>query len=1400
MNDHQRPQSNVNLLQSNNLLHKPSPTQETQVNNHYVKINHQTNNPKPQNVRNQVGNFDNPDSQRVNHNNPDSQRVNLNQNPFKNQHHGHHHHHNNPPRQQINENPNSQVSHQNQFHHQNVNSVTPNIIEIQQIPEVYSTDLPIITVNNQNRFKPSKGSEVLTHELPEILDKPTRGQPLLVDIQPSQVANVVIPHGSSSILVFGGVHKAHKAGQYFNDPSPHGDAEFGIKSVNLLADIDGSKYQGTHQAHNLGPQVHYDLKDNIIVASDNIPVPVPASNAPGVNILIGNSIQPTMSRPPHGFLHHSVDVVPNTVIRFHPDSNENYNRPTTQQLINQQKQQQLHIDQQLKQKQVENQKRFEIENQKRHEFEAKKRQELEAQKRLELEKQKRVDFEQQKRAEFEQQKRQEFDNQKRLEFENQKRQEIENKKRQDIIESQKRQEFLHQKMVEQQKRKEIEEQNHLKQIEIDRKREFEKQKQFEFEQRQKQIEQRQQELEHQKRVSDQKKQFEHQQKLQHEQKLRQQFEHQQKQIQEMRLNQLHQQQLQQHHKQQLQHGSNYNVRPNILPQHRPSVQQELQKNQQDSGFIILTSDYGQHNAGNQQVKQQGPFVPLSSQPDRKPEDMENETDGDGQAVQESIIRPKLPSGQAHESLEDDDVKVVEEYDNFVYHKITGLNPTTTKAPATSATTTEKPITSTPATTRRSSYVPISTERFNPTTERNQPIYKPKPYPNLQFDNLPKSVNDLQPTIRPNQNKFQRVPTINNQFRPNYNGQTGNTLSQSMQPPAPPKISRRPTSPFHKTTFKISMPINPMPDDSNVSSNLQTEEPFDPRYTEDYTTKPSLTTKVSSEKVTEVITTAKPTEAPSKAPTTTTTSSDLNIGEVEGNKTDENSDIFDSKETVNLGFVNHHSEKDDMDLMPPSIRKPYQTIVRLPESTTYSSTGVRLEVSSTELENMKPPAPAFKPPKTNAPQFEDIVNMKPPAASNELDGPRVKPPYLNIQRPTISSKRFTTPSSYVTLNRSRTTATTGSTANSRFTTKKPERESNTFDVVLKFKQGEKKEVEKNDDDVIIGSVEAIDHVPTIRSSINATPVLNTDKTSQITTTPLSRPAFTLTANGRNPSSFTRSRAPATASSDDKNFAQNRTKSFIDPIKVSTKYITNTKTITLAKTKTEVINRSHGVPYTTTRVQTETVFETITETETLLKPTLITSIHPTATFGQSIIKATAISSTTEEIVEGFVSDEDIEEFIINYDDNQNGTTINRVNSGEQPPVDNESIFVVMTDKKQGGVFNIDPSIINPPLRNHSIDNEIEDVSRGEEDINDGADHILLGGILIASPPQLNKSQQGATVSSHCLPECKSTKNEYCQRVLSVMRCICRPGFARMFPDRPCKRELRLLFNVLSFSFNS
>lgn len=75
-------------------------------------------------------------------------------------------------------------------------------------------------------------TEPIVHQVPHVIDRST-GQPLLVNIQPSQVANVVIPQGGTQALIFGDTNEPHISGQYFDDPSPYPEPEVGPGFVGI---------------------------------------------------------------------------------------------------------------------------------------------------------------------------------------------------------------------------------------------------------------------------------------------------------------------------------------------------------------------------------------------------------------------------------------------------------------------------------------------------------------------------------------------------------------------------------------------------------------------------------------------------------------------------------------------------------------------------------------------------------------------------------------------------------------------------------------------------------------------------------------------------------------------------------------------------------------------------------------------------------------------------------------------------------------------------------------------------------------------------------------------------------------------------------------------------------------
>ncbi|XP_050309417.1 uncharacterized protein LOC126745565 [Anthonomus grandis grandis] len=247
---------------------------------------------------------------------------------------------------------------------------------------------------------------------------------------------------------------------------------------------------------------------------------------------------------------------------------------------------------------------------------------------------------------------------------------------------------------------------------------------------------------------------------------------------------------------------------------------------------------------------------------------------------------------------------------------------------------------------------------------------------------------------------------------------------------------------------------------------------------------------------------------------------------------------------------------------------------------------------------------------------------------------------------------------------------------------------------------------------------------------------------------------------------------------------------------TRYITHTKTHTVTITKTTVVKTLGGPPSTITLLVTKTeksyIVDTVTEFHTLVKPTSIvetvtTTVEKSAVVPTPVspdwVKPTTTTTTTEppiiiSSVDDFQDDDSdddsLEDFIIKDTDSNQETSYDS----------NESIFVVMTDKNKGTIIKMPPQnpasaapeVIDepPPHRDEITDNEV-------------SNNILLGGILSANHAEIVQN------GNRCVPECKPSRNELCQKVEGVMRCVCRPGFARMFPDRPCNPTYTYSLNI-------
>lgn len=242
---------------------------------------------------------------------------------------------------------------------------------------------------------------------------------------------------------------------------------------------------------------------------------------------------------------------------------------------------------------------------------------------------------------------------------------------------------------------------------------------------------------------------------------------------------------------------------------------------------------------------------------------------------------------------------------------------------------------------------------------------------------------------------------------------------------------------------------------------------------------------------------------------------------------------------------------------------------------------------------------------------------------------------------------------------------------------------------------------------------------------------------------------------------------------------------------TRYITHTKTSTVTITKTTVVKTLGGPPSTltilVTKTEKSTIVDTVTEFHTLVKPTSIvetitttiqnhvSSLYPPEVYGSQYpsiqVKPTTVNPEAVIPTTLFedLSDDDLEDFIISETDSPIVEEID-----EPPQQDNESIFVVMTDKNKG-------SVIKVPNGSYETQERDEMISNNE------VNNVLLAGILTANHPTPEGPRIPSAIHNEkCEPECKASRNELCQKVEGVMRCICRPGFARMFPDRPCNRK--------------
>lgn len=287
---------------------------------------------------------------------------------------------------------------------------------------------------------------------------------------------------------------------------------------------------------------------------------------------------------------------------------------------------------------------------------------------------------------------------------------------------------------------------------------------------------------------------------------------------------------------------------------------------------------------------------------------------------------------------------------------------------------------------------------------------------------------------------------------------------------------------------------------------------------------------------------------------------------------------------------------------------------------------------------------------------------------------------------------------------------------------------------------------------------------------------------------------------------------------------------------TKYVTNTKTLTVTTTKTTVIHNQVHPSLSSTK--TSTIVLTLTKTQ-------LSTIYETQTIQNNIDPTSTVKilSSSTQIPEIFEEPLDVQ------DDGENQSSENHQNHRYGLQDNNGSIFVVMTDRKNSNILNFLQPVHVDEIGygdNGAIDYITESESDNELPLRDdlpphqpSQQNILLGGILIessvpspvpigdkatpflkavstieetvissATKPHPTTSIQPTITTKPavtliaaiggnsgsvkhesisqplCLPNCKTRiLNEICG---TEGRCICPPGFSRLFPDRPCKRK--------------
>ncbi|XP_063370180.1 uncharacterized protein LOC134658427 isoform X2 [Cydia amplana] len=243
----------------------------------------------------------------------------------------------------------------------------------------------------------------------------------------------------------------------------------------------------------------------------------------------------------------------------------------------------------------------------------------------------------------------------------------------------------------------------------------------------------------------------------------------------------------------------------------------------------------------------------------------------------------------------------------------------------------------------------------------------------------------------------------------------------------------------------------------------------------------------------------------------------------------------------------------------------------------------------------------------------------------------------------------------------------------------------------------------------------------------------------------------------------------------------TKTLSEPPQIisSIGYVNLTHTLTVTHTKTSLVSQSEGAVTQTlilTNTHTSTLVDVVTEVYTQVQPTTIietvTKHIPIQLDPTPVVEATTRTKLALDDVT--MSSEETDNFIIK--DSETTENIQKIHTESEN--ENDTFLIVMNKSQNGGQA--------PPVQTDVETGDYDGITRNEQVNSNGVSQVLFGEILLAGTPYLETTNVGHTTGygKECQPDCKASRNERCQRIDGLMKCVCRPGFARMFPDRPCK----------------